>query len=145
MPKQIIILINNSFHTTRLPYVLKLEMRKQTGNERNDNPTLFGFNLFCQWTSFLDDCNSKITILLSLKYFAAFILRSLWFTYPFIRLMALFLGIIWDKVFKNGPSKICGRQPLKRFSWSILEYLHWYADSVWFTLFCFCTPLFYCS
>ena len=20
---------------------------------------------------------------------------------------------IWDKVFKNGPSKICGRQPLK--------------------------------
>ena len=22
-------------------------------------------------------------------------------------------GIIWDKVFKNGPSKICGRQPLK--------------------------------
>ena len=23
--------------------------------------------------------------------------------------------IIWDKVFKNGPSKICGRQPLKNF------------------------------
>ena len=21
----------------------------------------------------------------------------------------------WVKVFKNGPSKICGRQPLKRF------------------------------
>ena len=21
--------------------------------------------------------------------------------------------LIWDKVFKNGPSKICGRQPLK--------------------------------
>ena len=20
---------------------------------------------------------------------------------------------IWDKIFKNGPSKICGRQPLK--------------------------------
>ena len=28
----------------------------------------------------------------------------------------------WDKVFKNGPSKICGRQPLKNFTWSILEY-----------------------
>ena len=27
---------------------------------------------------------------------------------------------IWDKVFKNGPSKICGRQPLKTFI--ILEY-----------------------
>ena len=22
----------------------------------------------------------------------------------------------WDKVFKNGPSKICGRQPLKNFT-----------------------------
>ena len=22
-------------------------------------------------------------------------------------------GIIWDELFKNGPSKICGRQPLK--------------------------------
>ena len=28
----------------------------------------------------------------------------------------------WDKVFKNGPSKICGRQHLKNFTWSILEY-----------------------
>ena len=24
------------------------------------------------------------------------------------------LMYIWDKVFKNGPSKICGRQPLKK-------------------------------
>ena len=42
-------------------------------------------------------------------------------------------GSIWDKVFKNGPSKICERQPLKNlkgygrlsstnFVWSILEY-----------------------
>ena len=29
---------------------------------------------------------------------------------------------IWDKVFKNGPSKSCGRQPLKNFTLSILEY-----------------------
>ena len=28
----------------------------------------------------------------------------------------------WDKVFKNGPIKICGGQPLKNFTWSILEY-----------------------
>ena len=28
----------------------------------------------------------------------------------------------WDQVFKNGPSKICGRQPLKNFTWSIFEY-----------------------
>ena len=24
---------------------------------------------------------------------------------------------------QNGPSKICGRQPLYNFTWSILEYL----------------------
>ena len=24
---------------------------------------------------------------------------------------------IWDKVFKNGPSEICGRQPLKNLKW----------------------------
>ena len=30
---------------------------------------------------------------------------------------------IWVKVFKNGPSKICGRQLLKNFTWSILEYI----------------------
>ena len=30
---------------------------------------------------------------------------------------------IWVKVFKNGPSKISGRQPLKNFLWSILEYI----------------------
>ena len=28
----------------------------------------------------------------------------------------------WDKVFKNGASKICGRQPLKNFTCSIREY-----------------------
>ena len=31
-------------------------------------------------------------------------------------------NIIWDKVLKNGACKICGRQPLKNFTWSILEY-----------------------
>ena len=29
----------------------------------------------------------------------------------------------WVNVLKNGPSKICRRQPLKDFTWSILEYL----------------------
>ena len=27
-----------------------------------------------------------------------------------------------DQVFKNGPSKICRRQPFKNFIWPILEY-----------------------
>ena len=30
--------------------------------------------------------------------------------------------IIWEKVFKNGPSETCGRQPLKDFTCTILEY-----------------------
>ena len=30
--------------------------------------------------------------------------------------------IMLDRVFKNGPSKLCGRQPLKNFTWPILEY-----------------------
>ena len=29
---------------------------------------------------------------------------------------------MWDKVFKNGPSKTCGRQSLKNFTWSIFKY-----------------------
>ena len=29
---------------------------------------------------------------------------------------------IWDKVFKSGPSKVCGKWPLKVFTWSTLEY-----------------------
>ena len=33
---------------------------------------------------------------------------------------------IWDKVFKSGPSKICGRQTFKNFTWSTLEYLNSY-------------------
>ena len=32
------------------------------------------------------------------------------------------LSYNWDNVFKNGPSKYCGRQPLKSFISSILEY-----------------------
>ena len=34
----------------------------------------------------------------------------------------MYICIYGGKVFKNGPSKICGRQPLKNFTWSILEY-----------------------
>ena len=29
---------------------------------------------------------------------------------------------IWKKVLKNGPKKACGRQPLKNYTWSVLEY-----------------------
>ena len=30
--------------------------------------------------------------------------------------------IIWVKVFKNGPKKICGRQPLKNMKWYQFKY-----------------------
>ena len=33
-----------------------------------------------------------------------------------------------DNVFKNGLSKICGRQPLKNFTWSIIEYFVPFVD-----------------
>ena len=28
--------------------------------------------------------------------------------------------LIWGKVFTNGPSKICGKQPLKNLKWYVL-------------------------
>ena len=36
---------------------------------------------------------------------------------PVIALHFFSLGNKWDKVFKNGPSKICERQPLKNMMW----------------------------
>ena len=36
---------------------------------------------------------------------------------------------IWEKIFKNGPSKICGRQSLKNFTLSILEYFVPYKET----------------
>ena len=33
-----------------------------------------------------------------------------------------YLNVKWGKVFKNGPSNVCGRQPIKKFIWSTLEY-----------------------
>ena len=36
--------------------------------------------------------------------------------------MTRYLIIKKDKVFKYRPSKICGRQPLKKFAWPIIKY-----------------------
>ena len=30
--------------------------------------------------------------------------------------------VIWDTLFKSGPSKSCGKQPLKNYTWSTPEY-----------------------
>ena len=43
-------------------------------------------------------------------------------SFCFLSLACLYRNIICDKVFKNGPSKVCGRQPLKTFTRTILEY-----------------------
>ena len=43
---------------------------------------------------------------------------------------AKFVLQIWVKVFKNAPSKVCGRQPLKNFTQSILEYLDPYYNFI---------------
>ena len=52
---------------------------------------------------------------------------------------SLIKQIIWDKVFKNEPSKICGRQPLKNFTSSILEYFFRYMIMVDQCLFSGCS------
>ena len=36
---------------------------------------------------------------------------------------------IWDKIFKNVSSEICGRKPLRNFNCSVLEYLDPYQSS----------------
>ena len=42
-----------------------------------------------------------------------------------------YLYDMWVKVFKNGPSKICGRQPLKNFTWSNLTHLQHDIYELW--------------
>ena len=37
--------------------------------------------------------------------------------------LVLSLSVLHGQSIQNGPSKICGRQPLNSFTWFILEYL----------------------
>ena len=60
-----------------------------------------------------------LLVSIAIKYSAIFQNFSRDFLYQFSKFLAL---INWDKVFKNGPSKICGGQLLKNFTWTILEY-----------------------
>ena len=45
-----------------------------------------------------------------------------WIIFVVSPIIDVWQGLKWDKVFKNEPSKICGRQSLKNFTWSVLEY-----------------------
>ena len=56
----------------------------------------------------------KLLILICLKIYWVNLIHLLFFSFCYI--------IRWNKVFKNGPSKSCGRHPLKNFTWPILEY-----------------------
>ena len=55
--------------------------------------------------------------------------RNAYFQYVFTAVRLMFrkvdywwkwMCLIWIKVFKNGPSKICGRRPLKNLKWYCL-------------------------
>ena len=41
------------------------------------------------------------------------------------------LGMLNNRVFMKGPIKICERQPLKHFTWSILEYFVPKVEFIW--------------
>ena len=48
--------------------------------------------------------------------------------------MQLAIVSIWDKVFKNGPREICGRQSLKNLKWyGLLKQTFWKLSSTNFT------------
>ena len=66
-----------------------------------------------RWSGNYFSTSSKIT--LHLRYLTGFWIRH-WFPNFFTHTDIKFHGS-WVKVFKNGPSEICGRQPLKNFKW----------------------------
>ena len=66
----------------------------------------------CRWILYKIAQKSMKTILQMNKIYNKLIqnMNDLFLVVVFILKLICF---IWDKVFKNGPSKICGRQPLK--------------------------------
>ena len=62
----------------------------------------------------IDFTNSFMKILLFICMVWYFTWRKGFLLHLTLSLKALVI-LIWDKVFKNGPSRICGRQPLKNF------------------------------
>ena len=65
-----------------------------------------------------------LTFSLLQKQLLYFLLFSLYF-YGVISMYTFLFAMLynnWDRVFKNGPSQIFGRQSLKKFTWSVLEY-----------------------
>ena len=61
-------------------------------------------------------------------------LYFLWGIYLSIQscgILVLTDGLLWGKVFKNRPSKICGRRPLKKLKWSGLPRQTISTNSTW--------------
>ena len=48
--------------------------------------------------------------------------HSIWHLLEMLHGSLFVASVTCDKVLKNGPSKILGEQPVKYFTWSILEY-----------------------
>ena len=113
-----------------------------TGPLTSNRPSAHSVNRFAKalsnryWftlTSFeLNTATDRIIIGKSLKLLSHCLTNALEFVVTSITIPILFLSTLtlvgfccsykWDKVFKSGPSKICGRQLLKNFTWSTLEY-----------------------
>ena len=72
------------------------------------------------------ECFAKIANGLAVSYFCK-MLHFTCFTEFWIYFSRDFSSqsmILCDKIFKNGPSKICGRQPLKNLKWYGLPIFH---------------------
>ena len=92
--------------------------------------SLYGFFFGFFLTSFLKDRTGEIENFLFRKFCWVLILcmRNCSF---FGNRFCLFWNQIWDKVFKNGPSKICGTMPLKHLKgYGLLEADHNPSDSL---------------
>ena len=62
-----------------------------------------------------------VQVFFNFSIFTEILIISIYFG---VVLPSYLLKNLWDKVFKNGPSKICGRQPLKNLKgYGLLEHL----------------------
>ena len=63
-------------------------------------------------------CCGHLILPFNVLYFQHFV-SAFWLLHDSYLIMSSLIiqHCVWDKVFKNGPSNICGRQPLKNLKW----------------------------
>ena len=74
----------------------------------------FAINMYC---FFLKKKKAEYLLLLSRNYFAATMIRNWRKIFPALMLKISIFKKILVKLFTNGSSKICGRQPLNNLKW----------------------------